>query len=85
MTIYAKELQRIRSACRPCHRATKKENRAMTTSTTTTTTAAGTSKGTRLAAALDQNPAGPEPLLDVAAWYVTQYNSVLSLDERLGP
>ena len=44
----------------------------------------GTSKGTRLAAALDQRLAGTEPLLDVAAWYVTQYNSTLSLDERLG-
>ena len=54
----------------------------MTTSTTTTTTA--TSKGTRLAPALDQKLAGPEPLLDVAAWYVTQHNSVLSADERLG-
>ena len=56
----------------------------MTTSTTTTATAAGTSKGTRLAPALDQKLAGSEPLLDVADWYGTQYNNTLSTDERLG-
>jgi hypothetical protein len=48
----------------------------------TTTTAA--SKGTRLAAALDQRLAGDDPLLDVVAWYATQYNNTLSTDERLG-
>jgi hypothetical protein len=55
----------------------------MPTSTTTTTTGAGTSKGTRLAPALDQRLAGSEPLLDVAASYATQYNTVLSGDERV--
>jgi hypothetical protein len=53
----------------------------MTTSTTTTT--AGTSKGTRLAPALDRKLASTEPLLDVADWYVKSYPSVLSLDEML--
>jgi hypothetical protein len=51
---------------------------------TATTTAGGTSKGTRLAAALDQRLAGDKPLLEVVAWYATQHYSVLSIDERLG-
>jgi hypothetical protein len=60
----------------------KKGECAMTTSMIPPN-AVETSKGTRLAPALDRKLAGPEPLLDVAAWYATQYNTVLSGDERL--
>jgi hypothetical protein len=50
---------------------------------TTTATAAGTSKGSRLAPALDRKLAGPKPLFDVAAWYTKSKSIVLTLDERL--
>jgi hypothetical protein len=53
----------------------------MTTSTTTATVA-GTSTGTRLAAALDQKLAGTEPLFDVVSWYLNAYLATRSLNER---
>jgi hypothetical protein len=52
--------------------------------TSTTNTAVGTSKGTRLAPALDRKLADTkQPLLDVAAWYTKSRSIVLSLDEML--
>jgi hypothetical protein len=54
------------------------------TASTTPLNAAETNKGTRLAPALNQKLAGSEPLLDVADWYVAQFHTVLTSDERLG-
>jgi hypothetical protein len=51
---------------------------------TSTATVTGTRTGTKLVPALDQKLAGTEPLLDVVAWYGTQFNGALSVEERLG-